>query len=141
MANPRNTVAYDDIGSLTATYLIDNSTITYDVTKVGGSAQVGLAVTISANKTVALAADAQSVHGRLQVVEADNKATVQVAGYMKLPGGTSATLTPGTRVVGALLVAAKGYVRSVAAATLAEVVVSRGEIIDATDTANVVVKL
>jgi|SRR5580765_2249773 len=141
MANPRNTVAFDDIGSLTATYLIDNSTITYDVTKVGGSAQIGLAVTISANKTVALVGDAGAVHGRLQLVEADNKATVQVDGYMKLPGGTSATLTPGTRVVGALLVAAKGYVRSVAAATLAEVAAGRGEIIDATDTANVVVNL
>ena len=45
-----------------------------------------------------------------------------------------ATLTPGSRIVGDLGPSnAKGYARSVAAATLAEVAVARGEILDATD--------
>ena len=142
MANPRNTVAFDDIEGPTATFLIDNSTIVYDATQAGGSASVGLAVNLSTHKTVRLVSDAEPVLGRLELVEADNKATVRVSGFMKLPGGASATLTAGSRIVGALGAAsAKGYIRSVAAATLAEVAVSNGRIIDSSTTTAVVVKL
>lgn len=144
MANPRNTVDFTDIGILTATYLIDNSTIVYDATAAGGASatMIGKAVNLSADKTVRLVADAQTVHGKLLLVEADNKATVQVGGYMTLPGGASATLTADTKIVGALGAAsAKGYIRSVAAATLAEVAVAVGKIVDAGTTTAVVVKL
>jgi hypothetical protein len=141
MPNPRNIVAYEGIAPVYATYLIDGSTITYDATKAGGSAQVNLAVVLSASKTVALTQDASAVHGKLILVEADGKCTVQTGGYCTLPGGASATLTPGSRVVGALGAAnARGYIRSVAAATLAEVAVARGEIVDAATATAVVVK-
>ena len=45
---PRNAVTLVGIGYEAETFLIDNSTITYDVTKTNGSASVGLAVTFSA---------------------------------------------------------------------------------------------
>lgn len=130
MADPRNAVDFEGIGSEFATYLIDNSTITYDATKTGGSAQVGLAVTLSADDTVALTADASAVEGKLILVESDNKANVQVEGYMSLPGGASATLTRGTKIVGALgASSAKGYIRSAASATAAELLIARGRIV------------
>jgi hypothetical protein len=124
-----------------ATYLIDNSTITYDATKTGGSAQVGLAVTLSAARTVALTADGDAVVGKLVKVEADNKATVQDGGYMTLPSGASASLTRGLKIVGDLDTAAKGYIREVASGTAAEINKGRGFIVDAADTAAVVVRL
>lgn len=142
MANPRNTVDFTDIDGPTATFIIDNSTITYDATQAGGSASVGLAVNLSASKTVRLVSDAEGVLGRLELVEADNKATVRFQGVVKLPGGASATLTPGSKVVGALgASSAKGYIRSVAAATLAEVAVAGGKILDAGTTTAVAVLL
>lgn len=110
-------------------YKIDDSTITYDATKANGSAQIGLAVTFSAADTVALAADANAVIGKLIKVEADNKATVQTDGTMTLAGGTGATLTLGTPIVGALGADnAKGYIRSAASAQAAELLVARGRI-------------
>lgn len=141
MADPRNTVAFDGIGYEAQTFLIDNSTITYSATAANGSASVGLAVTLSTHKTVALAADAEFVLGKLISVESDNKAVVQTGGYMTLPGGTSATLTVGTPIVGDLLVAAKGYVRSAASGQAAELLVANGSIIDSGTTTAVVVKL
>lgn len=141
MPDPRNTVSFDEIARHYVGVPIDNSTITFDVTKVGGSASVGLAVTLSANKTVALAADGNEVFGKLIKVEDDGVATIQDGGFMKLPGGTAAALTPGKKIVGALLVAAKGYIREVATATAAELGVAKGEIVDASVTTAVVVKL
>jgi hypothetical protein len=142
MADPRNAVAFEGIGEEVATYLIDNSTITYDITKAGGSAQVGLAVTLSGDGTVALTADSDAVEGKLLLVESDNKASVQVEGYVKLPGGASATLTRGTKIVGALgASSARGYIRSAAAGTAAELIKCRGRIVDVSDTTNVVVDL
>jgi hypothetical protein len=73
MADPRNTVAFDDIGYEAQTFLIDNSTITYSATATGGSASVGLAVTLSTHKTVALAGDGEFVLGKLIKVESDRK--------------------------------------------------------------------
>jgi hypothetical protein len=141
MANPRNVLDYEGIGSLTASFLIDNSTITYDADEIGGSAQVGLAVTLSAARTVALTADGDAVVGKLILVEADNKATVQVAGFMTLPSGAGASLTRGYKIVGDLDTAAKGYVREAASGTAAELDKGRGMIVDAADTAAVWVLL
>jgi hypothetical protein len=137
MADPRNTVAFDGIGYEAQTFLIDDSTITYSATEANGSASVGLAVTLSTHSTVALAADGEFILGKLIKVESDDKAVVQTGGFMTLPGGTSATLTPGMKIVGDLLVAAKGYIRVVAT----EDTVSRGFIVDSSTTTAVVVKL
>jgi hypothetical protein len=142
MADPRNAVDFEGIGAEYASYLIDNSTITYDATKTDGSAQVGLAVTLSAGRTVALTADASYVRGKLILVESDGKANVQVEGFMTLPGGASATLTHGTPIVGALgASSARGYIRSAASAAAAELLVAKGAIQDNTDATNVVVDL
>lgn len=142
MADPRKAVKYDGIGARYETFAIDNSTITYDVTKDNGSAQVGLAVTLSGADTVALTADGQFVLGRLIKVEADGYATVQVGGCMALPGGSGASLTRGKAIVGDLGAAsAKGYIREVDTATAAELGVCRGFIQNAGDTAAVIVCL
>lgn len=137
MADPRNAVAFDGIGYEAQTFLIDDSTITYSATAANGSASVGLAVTLSTHATVALAADGEFILGKLISVDSDDKAVVQTGGFMTLPGGTSATLTPGLKIVGDLLVAAKGYIRVVAT----EDTVSRGFIVDSSTTTAVVVKL
>jgi len=141
MADPRNAVAFEGIGYEAQTFLIDNSTITYSATAANGSAQAGLAVAFSASKTVELAGDGEEIVGKLITVESDNKAVVQTGGYMTLPAGTSATLTPGKKIVGDLLVSAEGYIREVATATAAELGVARGMIVDAGTTTAVVVKL
>lgn len=130
MADPRLAVAFNEIGAVFATFKIDNSTITYSATSNGGSASVGLAVTLSAADTVALVADAGAVLGKLVKVEADNTCTVQIAGGMVLAAGTGASLTLGKAIVGDLLVAAKGYIREVDHTTAAELGVSRGYIVD-----------
>lgn len=141
MADPRADVRYEEIGALFLTFKIDDSSITYSATETNGSAQVGLAVTFDDDETVSLVADGEAVIGKLISVTADNYCTVQVAGAMTLPGGTSATLTNGKQIVGDLLVAAEGYIREVAEATAAELAVSRGWIIDNSVTTAVVVYL
>jgi hypothetical protein len=142
MSDLRAAVVVDGINGEYATLAIDNSTITYDATKVGGSAQVGLAVTFSGVNTVGLVGDGEAVVGKLLKAESDNFALVQIGGGMTLPGGTSATLTVGKKIVGDLLVAAEGYIREVATATAAELGVARGFIVDGTtDTAAVAVIL
>ena len=124
------------------TYKIDASTIIYDASKAGGSAQVGLAVTFSAANTVALAADGDAVIGKLILVESDDKANVMTHGTMTLPGGASATLTLGAKIVGALgASSAKGYIRSAASGTAAELVKARGFIDNAGTATAVVVTL
>lgn len=141
MTDPRADVKYDSIKPEYITFKIDDSTITYSATATNGSSVVGRAVTMSAAETVALAADGEAIVGKLISVEADNYCTVQVAGFMTLPGGTSATLTVGKKIVGDLLVAAKGYIREVATGTAAELGLARGMIIDASVTTAVVVRL
>ena len=131
MASPRKLFSWEGIGAKYATFKIDDSTITYDVDEAGGSAEVGFAVGLSADETVQLVSDAEGVLGKLIKVEEDDTCTVQVRGYMTLPGGTSATLTLGSAVVGDLLVAAKGYIRVVDTAAAAELGVCRGTIVDA----------
>lgn len=141
MADPRADVRFEEIGAVFATFKIDNSTITYSATATNGSSQVGLAVGLSAAETVELVGDGEEVVGKLISVDADNYATVQIAGVMTLPGGTSASLTLGKKIVGDLLVAAKGYIREVATGTAAELGVARGMILDAGTTTAVVVYL
>lgn len=140
MANPRT---MDNTGAREAgiTYKIDNSTITYDVTKTGGSAAVGKAVTFSADDTVALCADADVVVGKLAQVNADNTCTVIDQGVVALPAGNGATVTAGAKIVGALGAAsAKGYIRNSAAST-AELAKARHMITNAGTTTAVVVRL
>jgi len=138
MADPRLEVGFDEIGAVLASFKIDNSTITYSATASGGSSQVGLAVTLSAADTVKLAEDGEAVVGKLVKVESDNVAVVQIAGGMHLPGGASASLTLGKKIVGALGAGnAKGYIREVATATAAELGLMRGFIVDAGTTTEV----
>lgn len=117
MASVRARVTFRELDYSAITVKIDNVTITYDESKTAGCglSTFGLAVTLSADGTVALAVDQSVVLGKLLRVEKDNFATVQVDGGMILPKATSAP-TYGTKIVGGLLVAAKGYVRSIAAA-------------------------
>jgi hypothetical protein len=134
MADPRLSTQVDGIDARFVSVKIDDSTITYSATAAGGSAQVGLAVRLvpGTAQTIELVGDAEAVFGKLIQVQADGVATVQYAGGMTLPGGASATLTIGSQIVGDLGAAsAEGYIRSVDAATLAEVAVARGAIFDA----------
>ena len=150
MADPRHFSGYRGIGYETATFWADDfgaggATIIYDATQPGGSAQVGLAVKLvsvaSGKAEIDLTTDASSVLGRLERVEADGACTVQIAGAMELPAGASATLTLGGKIVGDLDTAAEGYIRSAAPATLAEVAVAVGRILDNSNPAAVEVYL
>lgn len=139
MADPRAAISFEGIGAQNVTYAYD-STIVYDATKVNGSAQVGLAVSLEDDKIVTLAGDGEAIEGKLIKVESDF-CVVQVHGYMTLPGGTSATLTNGAKIVGDLLDAAEGYIRVAASGTAAELILARGRIIDNSTTTAVVVDL
>lgn len=141
MANPRDSFSWEGSGQEFAAFTIDDSTITYDGTKANGSAQVGLAVTLTASRTVGLTTDGSRVVGKLISVEQDKLCAVQVGGFVTLPSGASASLTPGKAIVGDLDTSAKGYIREVATATAAELGVCGGIIMDATDTAAVWVLL
>ena len=134
----RSDVRFDEIGAIYATFKGDGSTITYDSTKVGGSSQVGLAATFSADNTVALTADGNAVVGKVSQVYSDGFVRVQIGGYMTLPAGDSATVTRGKAIVGDLgASSAKGYIRDVDTATAAELGVAVGQIYNVGDTANV----
>lgn len=142
MTDPRAVVAYDGLHAQYATYKIDASTITYLATAVGGSASVGLAVKMTTDDTVALATDGSDVEGKLIKVEPDGFCTVQTDGYMDLPGGNSASLTLGKKIVGAVNGSgAGGYIREVATATAAELGLCRGAIINNDTTTAVVVRM
>lgn len=138
----RTNVSNIGTGGVYRTYKIDNSTITYDATKTGGSASIGLAVTFSAADTVALVAAKGMVIGKLIKVEADNKATVQTDGTMELPGGESVTLTLGTPICGALGVSsAKGYIQTATKSDTDMMQAARGRIENAGTATAVVVTL
>jgi hypothetical protein len=121
------------------TFKADGTDIVYDATQPNGSAVVGRAVMISGNGIVRLTADASPVDGKLLAVEPDGYCAVQTAGVVELP--SSGTVTVGTKVVGALSGGTRGYIRSQAAATLAEVAVARQTVYDVSDAANVAVAL
>lgn len=141
MADPRESVSLEGIGYEALTYGHDN-TIVYDKDEVGGSAQVGLAVTVESAGIVSLVGDGEAVEGRLIKVEPGGIAVVQVHGHMELPGGSGASLTLGKAIVGDLGAAsAEGYIREVATATAAELGVMRGVIKDPSVTTAVVVEL
>ena len=140
MSDPRNAVDFQGIRYSAETFLIDNSTITYSETVANGSAQVGFAVTLSADSTVGLVGSGEFVLGKLIKVESDNKAVVQTRGYCTLPGGTAATLTLGLKIVGDLggvSTTDEGYIQAVST----EDTVSRGIIINNDTTTAVVVDL
>jgi hypothetical protein len=142
VADPRNIVGFEGIDENFATFIPDGVTIVFDSTLAGGSAAatINKAVSFSTDKTVQLASDGEAVVGKLILVESDLKCNVQFEGCASLPGGVSATLTPGTGIVGARGPAsAKGYIRSAASGTAAELIKQNGKIWDASDTANVVV--
>lgn len=142
MSNQRDTVEFDGQGGVYMTFIIDNSTITYSATTAYGSAQVGKAVALSAANTIELVGDGEEVVGRLDSVDANLKARVQIAGAMKLPGGDGASLTLGKKIVGDLgASSAEGYIREVATGTAAELGVARGMILDAGTTTAVEVYL
>lgn len=145
MANPRAVVSHDENNVKRDTFIIDDSTITYDATEEYGSAQAGqkLAVTLSASDTVALAADGDAILGILDKVEADGFCVVSLlagGGFLGFQKGNGATVTRGKSIVGALgASSAKGYIREAASGTAAELVKCRGMIINNADDANVIV--
>lgn len=137
MADPRNVANRVGVGYEALTYGHDN-TIVYDVTKVNGSAQVGLAASLESANVATLAGDGENILGKILKVEPGGAVVIQTGGFMTLPGGDGATLTVGTKIVGDLgVAAAEGYIRSVNT----EHGVSRGRIEDATDATAVLVCL
>ncbi len=143
MANPRMAVAHDENFAAYDTFIADGVTIVFDRTVPRGTSATGRAVSIKSttDNTVELSADAQPILGRLERVEPDGKCVVQVGGYMKLPAGTTPNLVRGGKLVGALLTAARGYVRAPVAATNADVLAARGMVVETTDATNVGVYL
>lgn len=136
MADPRAVADLVGIGYEAVTIAHDD-TIVYSATVANGSASVGLATSIESDGVVTLAGSGENVFGKLIKVESDGFCVVQVAGIMTLPGGTSATLTAGLKIVGDLLGSAEGYIQAVST----EDTVARGIIIDASTTTAVVVRL
>lgn len=142
MANVRADVSLKGIKVTRATYIIDDSTITYEATVANGTSHVGKAVTLSDDNTIALAGDGVAIEGGLVSVSADGFAEVEISGGVELPAGDGATLTNGKKIVGDLGAAsAKGYIREVNTATAAELGVARGRIIDNSTTTAVLVML
>lgn len=141
MADPREAVSHSGIGYKAETYPHDD-TIVYDATEEGGSAQVGLAVTLESSNSISLVGDGEQVEGKLIAVEPGGFCVVQYQGNMELPAGNGASLTAGKKIVGALNASsAEGYIREVATGTAAELGRARGEIIDNSTTTAVVVRL
>ncbi len=98
-----------------------DSSIVYSATTSGGSASVGLAVTLEgqADDTVTLVGDSEKVDGKLIRVESDGFCTVQRHGKCTLPGGSGATLTVGSKFYGDLgAAAAEGYIQTPAVLAL-----------------------
>jgi len=143
MSDPRAAASLVGVRYHADTFAIDDSTITYDATQPGGSAQAGLAVrpVPGTPGTVELIGDGEGPAWKLISVDSDNFATVQTKGVCTLPGGTSATLTIGERIVGDLLSSAEGYIQAVRTATAAELGHANGTILDASTTTAVVVDL
>ena len=97
----------------------DSDAIPYEKGVKGGSAKIGLAVTMTGNMTVGLADDGEEVVGRLVLVEPDNLVSVIVrAKRMKMKPADSQTFVLGRGIVGAQKSAtdtAPGYIRSAVA--------------------------
>lgn len=141
MPSGRHQVAYDGIGYEALTAKVDAVSIVFDATQPGGSTAVGKAVGWLSADTVQLVADAEFVLGKLLNVTPDGFCTVQHEGMVSLPAGTGAALTLGKGIVGALLGAAKGYIREAASGVAAELVLMNGHIVNAAVTTAVYVDL
>lgn len=131
----RDAVAWNRQQAADLTFGYDSS-IVYDVTQRGGSTAVGKAVKMVAAGQVGLTTDGSDVVGEIIKVEWDGFCTVQTRGVVNLP--SAGTITAGTKIVGSTTT---GTVRSVVAATLADVAAGRGRVLDASDTANVKILL
>lgn len=140
--NYRDAVKFGGINDVPVTYKADGTDIVYDKTKKHGSSAYGLAATPSGNGTIRLAGDGDKVVGRVGVVESGNKVALHT-GFVELPAGDGATVTAGFPIVGDLGTgSARGYIRNVVKATLAEVVEGQGtRIIDASTATAVIVKI
>jgi hypothetical protein len=140
MVTPRDVARFDGIGYKAVTMPVDSS-IVYDETEPNGSAQVGLAAALTGNNIAGLAADGAAIKGRIERVEWDGFATIQIEGYVRLPGVTAATLTRGTKIVGAAGATGNGYIRTANSAVAAELSKGIGDIQDVSDATNVLVRL
>lgn len=129
MANPRNTVKFQGIQFQAQTFLIDDDTIKFDVTKDNGSDKVGLAVKLSGNATVAVAGAGDLVLGKLLKVEQDDKAAVQTGGYVTF--ASTGEIAAGDKIMGAT----GGKIAK------SETAAARGIVVDASDADNVWVRL
>src|ERR1051325_3397712 len=98
MSDLRKTVLNTEVYAPTRTRKIDNSTITYDKTKAGGSAAVGKAFKFSSDDTIALTTDGSAFIGVVELVEADGFATTRERGPVTAPGGTRASWSLGNKV-------------------------------------------
>lgn len=135
MANPRAKVAFDQIDPDRVTYTADGVTIIADKTQNGGSAQAGKAVMLVGSPgVVALTNDGSFPLGVIESVEADGKVVVLTGDYVQFPAASACAA--GNRIVGALLTGARGYVRPIVPATLADVANARGACVDVTDPLN-----
>ena len=96
----------------TTTFQGDGVTIKYDATKPNRSDAVGKAFKLVGNKAE-LVEDGDEIDGKVIEVEDDHKFTgAYMFGGLRLPLGTSATVTRGDKVVGALgASSARGYVK------------------------------
>lgn len=144
MADPRKDVDFEGVGDNTATFKYDGS-IVFDFTKQGGAVQFGKAVSMKGNRTVGLALDGDRIKGKLGIVEQDGHCAVQYTGGTTLPKGNGATVTNGSRIVGALDAAgAGGCIRNAVVGTaLADGEDSKAahEVLDASPTSAIKVML
>lgn len=131
----REDTSLEGIGYEGVTLKADNSgDIVYDATQPYGSAAVGRAVMMSGNRQIRLVGDGQAIYGKLLKVEPDGMCTVQDDGKCHLPAGAGAVITVDSKVVGDLGAGgARGFIRNVDAAVLAEVAAARHIIMDVGD--------
>jgi hypothetical protein len=108
MPDPRKDTSIEDIGLLTLPFKYDG-TIVYNRLLAGGSAQVGMAVSLTGLKQVGLGADGARVHGKVVKVEGDGFCSVHVEGGIDLPA--AAPIANGSRIVAA----GAGLIRAAAA--------------------------
>lgn len=113
MSTGREDTNYLRLDPKDRTYYYDSS-IVYDQMKTNGSVSVGLAVGMTASKTVGLVTDGMPIRGKLMKVESDGKCAVQCGGTNEFAPGTGAAVTPGKKAIGAALAGAPGYVRETA---------------------------
>lgn len=116
MANPRNTTDYKGVGYRGQTFKVDGSTITFDMSAVGGSAQAGMLVGLKpgSTSTVALANATTPVFGALMTVKHDGACTVQHQGGAEITLAAAQSPEVGDYITGGAT-AGLGYVASEAA--------------------------